>query len=196
MPRLYRRQDGGYYTKSSVGDDRHTTLQIHRDGVRFLQQRGIVDGSEIGKRYMSELWRNGWISTSRDNPVSRGASSRPSSPILTTSAYNSLAVKNRLPPSVEQTSFWNNSDNKPSYVEWEQQVLDEHFRAKYGSQQVETERRSSVLGSSDVGRHQSAPPWTTQSVTQTPNVDCSKPLYVLAGIGIGSMLWWLLERVF
>lgn len=62
MAKLYRRQDGGYYTRTYMGVT--VTKQVHIDAVRYLNNRGVTVGDEIPTQLMDKL-RNtqGWLYT-------------------------------------------------------------------------------------------------------------------------------------
>lgn len=146
MPKLYRRtSDGGYYTKSSVGEDRHTTLQVHPEGVRYLYQHGVAEGEEIGKRYMSHLWRNRWVSTSGLHSVERGSQQAAYRSTYTPSAKERSVSRERAnahnAPIPTQTHLWQTQPNKPTFDEWEQQVREEIFDERIGKRRSSSAER-------------------------------------------------------
>lgn len=73
MPTLQRRSDGGFFIRNFHRDDHHT-WQLRADGVRYLERRGIVEGSCFSTALMMQLYVNGWIYTgSGPTPLKRSA---------------------------------------------------------------------------------------------------------------------------
>lgn len=141
MPKLYRRtSDGGYYTKSSVGEDRHTTLQVHSEGVRYLYQHGILEGAEIGKRHMDHLWRKKWVSTSGRHHVERGSQQSAYRGTYTTvprERFVSRERENVYSASIPaQTHLWQTQSDKPTFDEFEQQIREDIFDKRIGKRRV------------------------------------------------------------
>lgn len=62
MPKLYRKGDGGYFTRTLNASGQVITLQIDREGANWLQDEGFEVGHELGSAYW-DLSENNWLST-------------------------------------------------------------------------------------------------------------------------------------
>jgi hypothetical protein len=83
MPTLQRRNDGGFFIRNFHRDDHHT-WQVRADGVRFLERRGVREGSFFDTALMMQLYVNGWIYTGAGSVAPRRSSTQTIPPALLT----------------------------------------------------------------------------------------------------------------